>query len=321
VPIRFFALTADDRFRLGLAYDHFIAGGDAIVPLVASIATRYIDRDAPTAAPPPLYPATYRNLLLRRPIDALRALAALPALIVSSRRAARPRYSDNDDHYNAFLLGRLDAASVARIAACMKSWGVTRNDLLLAALMLAVAPFARKRWQARRRRELAVASIVNLRREFGAAGAAFGQFLSSFRVSHTVPPDIDLATLARAVHAQTAAFKRRRLHLRTILALGVASAAWPLLEPANRRQFYAKHHPVWGAVTMLDVNALWPRDGAPPDYVRGVPTGPLSPLVVAATPVGDRMNLGFTFRTACYSRATVEQIAADLVHRFDSLTP
>jgi hypothetical protein len=202
----------------------------------------------------------------------------------------------------------------------MKSWGVTRNDLLLAALMLAVAPFAQKRWQATRRRELAVASIVNLRRDFGASGTAFGQFLSSFRVSHVVPPEMDLETLARAVHAQTAAIRRQRLHLRSIVALATAGVAWPFLAPATRHRFFAKHHPVWGAVTMLDVNALWPG-GSPPDYVRGVPTGPLSPLVVAATPVGNRMNLGFTFRTACYSRGSIEQIAADVVHRFAPLAP
>jgi hypothetical protein len=320
-PIRFFAIKSGDRFRLGLVYDHFIAGGDAIVALLASIAKRYVDRDAAVDAPPPLYPPTYRHLLRRRPLDALRALGALPALIAGVRRAARPRFRADDDHYNAFLLVRLDAASTERLTACTRSWGVTRNDLLLAALMLAVAPLAQKRWQARRRRELAVASIVNLRREFGAAGAAFGQFLSSFRVSHAVAPDIDLETLARAVHAQTAAIKRRRLHLRTILALGLAGAAWPFLEPVTRHRFFTKHHPVWGAITMLDVNALWPGGSAPPDYVRGVPTGPLAPLVVAATPVGNRMNLGFTFRTACYSRAAAEQIAADVVHRFDPLKP
>ncbi len=320
VPIRFFALAGGDRFQLGLVYDHFIAGGDAIVGLLASIAKRYVG-EAPAAAAPPLYPKTYRSLFVRRPLDVVRALAAFPALIAASRRAARPRYSADDDHYNGFLLVRLEAASVARMAAVAKSWGVTRNDLLLAVLMLALAPRAQKRWQARRRRELAVASIVNLRRDFAAAdAAAFGQFLSSFRVSHAVPPDIDVQTLARAVHAQTAAIKRARLHLRTILALGLAGAMWPFLEPADRHRLFTKHHPVWGAITMLDVNALWPREGVPADYVRGVSTGPLSPLVVAATPVGNRLNLGFTFRTACYARAAAEQIAADVVHRLDSLT-
>jgi hypothetical protein len=45
----------------------------------------------------------------------------------------------------------------------------------------------------------------------------------------------------------------------------------------------------------------------------------LSPLVLAATPVGGRINLGFTYRTACYPRAVGEQIAAEVVHRLESL--
>ena len=320
VPIRFFAIASGDRFQLGLVYDHFIAGGDAIVALLASIATRYAGSPAPDAAPW-LYPRTYRNLFLRRPLDALRALAAFPALVASSRRAARPRYSPDTDHYNAFALRRIEAPTVARIAATTKSWNVTRNDLLLAALMLALAPLAQKRFQPGRRRELAVASIVNLRRDFGAAHRdAFGQFLSSFRVGHAVPPDVDLEALARAVHAQTSSIRRGRLHLRTIFALGLAGAAWPFLAPASRHRVFPKHHPVWGAITMLDVDPLWPPEAPPLDYVRGVSTGPLSPLVVAATPVGGRINLGVTYRTACYPRAIAEQIAADIVHRLEALT-
>jgi hypothetical protein len=234
------------------------------------------------------------------------------------RRGSRPRYNRDDDHYVGFLLVRLDAAPVARIAACTKRWGVTRNDLLLAALMLAVDPHAAKRHRERRRRELAVASIVNLRREFAPGDrAAFGQFLSSLRVSHAVPAGIGIEALAREVHAQTAAIRRARLHLRTIAALAAAGVAWRWLEPATRHRFFTKNHPVWGAVSMLDVNALWPG-APPPDYVRGVPTGPLAPIVVAATPVGDCLNLGFTFRTACYPRGVAEQIAADVVHRLDS---
>ena len=101
--------------------------------------------------------------------------------------------------------------------------------------------------------------------------------------------------------------------------LALAGAAWPFLDTRKRHRVFAKHHPVFGAATMLDVNALWPRDAPPSDYVRGVSTGPLSPLVVAATPVGGRWNLGFAFRTACYSRAAAEQIAAAVVNRLDSI--
>src|SRR4030095_5242703 len=42
VPFRFFALPDTGGFRLGLAYDHFTAGGDSIVALMQEIVDRYL---------------------------------------------------------------------------------------------------------------------------------------------------------------------------------------------------------------------------------------------------------------------------------------
>ena len=41
VPFRFFAVPEHGAFRLGLAYDHFVAGGDSTVVLLTSVAARY----------------------------------------------------------------------------------------------------------------------------------------------------------------------------------------------------------------------------------------------------------------------------------------
>ena len=40
-PFRFFALPTASTFHLGIAYDHFVAGGDSIVVLLKGIAARY----------------------------------------------------------------------------------------------------------------------------------------------------------------------------------------------------------------------------------------------------------------------------------------
>ena len=70
---------------------------------------------------------------------------------------------------------------------------MTQNDLMIAMLMQALSPLTDARHRERRRNELAIASIMNLRREFDyGSAAAFGQFLSSFRVSHRVPEGIGL---------------------------------------------------------------------------------------------------------------------------------
>ena len=121
-------------FRLGLAYDHFIAGGDSIVALLQDIVERYLGR--PPARPPPdLYPPTFGRLLARETVAFVRGLAALPAQIASCRRGARPKYFDTRDGHNGFVHVRLTPAETATLIARAKEWGVTFNDLLLAVLL------------------------------------------------------------------------------------------------------------------------------------------------------------------------------------------
>ena len=57
-------------------------------------------------------------------------------------------------------------AAVIRAAG---AWGLTRNDLLIALLLKALAPEVPDRLQAKRRREIAIASVINIRGEFGAS--------------------------------------------------------------------------------------------------------------------------------------------------------
>ena len=60
----------------------------------------------------------------------------------------------------------------------------------------------------------------------------------------------------------------------------------------------------------MNLNSLWEQDGrmAPLDYFRGVSTGPVTPLVLSITTVGDRANLGLSYRTTVFSAADVENL-------------
>ncbi|MET0732285.1 MAG: hypothetical protein ABW054_04365 [Casimicrobiaceae bacterium] len=320
-PFRFFALAEAGGFRLGLAYDHFIAGGDSIVALLQDIVERYLGR--PPARPPPeLYPPTFGRLLARETVAFVRGLAALPAQIASCRRGARPKYFDTRDGHNGFVHVRLTPAETATLIARAKEWGVTFNDLLLAVLLDVIAPAVRALRRSGKRDEIAVASIVNLRGALGLdTRSTFGQFLSSMRLSHAMPDGITLERLARDVHRDTQRFKTRRLHLQTLLAVRVNGIAWRFMQDASRRHFYAKTFPVWAGVTTLNVNALWEtRDGAgPPDYLRAVPTGPLAPLVLAATTAGDVVHLGFSYRRSAWWPDGVDRIVDSVVTRIRAL--
>jgi hypothetical protein len=312
VPFRFFAVPEHGAFRLGLAYDHFVAGGDSIVVLLTSVAARYAG-GARAADPPNLYPGTFAPLLLRNAGKVARGLPWLARIASSCRRGLRPRYADETDGYNRFIQVRLDPPASAAIRANAKAWGVTFNDLLLAVLFLALAPHVAERQRASRRREIAVASIVNLRAESGfGAREVFGQFLSSIRLSHLVPEGISLTQLAQDIHRETTLIKTKKIYLQTLWAMRANAIVWGFLNARRRRRLYAKAYPVLAGLSTLNVNAIFNSNGtnAPPsDYLRAVPTGPLAPLVVAATTCGDTLQLGLSYRRAAFLAEKIDKIA------------
>ncbi len=313
-PFRFFAVPLDEAFHLGVAYDHFIAGGDAIAGLLAAIAARH-GGTPDTGAAPQAYPPTYRNYFARHPVHMLRALAQLPRLFGDAKRAVRPRYPDPDDGHNAYAHFRFSAADAAALRATQDAWSVSLNDLLIAALMRSLSPVTMERRSAPRRREIAVSSIVNIRRDFGArAQGAFGQFLAIMRVMHPVPEGIDLATLAREIHRATAEDRRVHRHLRSILPLGVAGMIWPFLQQRHRKRFFTKHTPALGGVTLLHVDSAWSGTGsAPPrDYLRAVSTGPTTPIVLAVSTVAGALSVGVSYRRTAVDRSIVAAIESEL---------
>jgi len=324
---RFFAVDDAPAFHFGLAYDHFVAGGDSIARLLRRLVEDYY-RIAAAGAPPPhidLYPPGYRRLFARQVIPLARGLSSWRQLIASCRRSARPPYPKDGDGYNGVVFARLAPAEPATLAATARAWGTTQNDIFLAIMLKALSPQVAERRQARRRRDLAVGSIVNVRRDFGARGAeGFAPLLGSFRVAHPVPDDMPLSDLARFVCGETSGVKRRKLYLQTLLAIAVSGLQWRFLSSEERQRFHAKNYAVWAGVTPLQLNALWPEAKSYPfrvGYVRAVSTGPLSPLVLALTTLGDVVEVALSFRRSAIDRRRAESLLTDIVHSIRSIAP
>jgi len=269
------------------------------------------------------YPRTYGRLLLRHARAAFIGMSHLPRMTRSLRRSVRPRYSDLCDGRNSFTHFSVPPEQFAHMLRSAKAWGVTVNDLWLALLLHSLAPLVPADRHTARRRDLAVASIINIRDEIEAeAHTTFGQFLSSFRVAHPVPDGITLKELARDIHTETARVKHERLYLQTLLALGVVGIAWRFLSTARRQRFHAKSYAILAGLTVLNVTPLWPGADAqapPLQYLRGVSTGPLAPLVLAITTVGNSLNAGVSYRTAAFDRATVARLVSNLLHGVKTL--
>ena len=315
---RFFVVEEERAFFLGLVYDHFIAGGESILYLLKGMVDRYAcGRGAEADPPPSLYPGTHRRLFLRYPKQTFQGILAIPTMIAKARSSFRPRYSRSQDCQNAFTFFRLESPQFRALRRAGKEWGVTVNDIFLALLLRALAPIASGRSAASRRRNLAVASIINIRKDLQwDARGTFGQFLGSFFISHAVPSEISLRQLTEDVHRETSRIKTQKLYLQALVGMSVLNLLWPLLSEERRSRFYQKHYPLWGGVTTFNVNTLWEEGGhaLPADYLRAASTGPGSPLIFVITTVGEVVNVGVAFRTAAFSRATVDRIVDEFAH-------
>ena len=316
-PFRFFAIDASDRFYMGIAYDHFVAGGDSIVALLKGITHRYAGETSVDAVVPDLYPPSYARLFLRNFGYFYVGQFSLPAMIARARRAVRPRYPYGDTPENAFTSVRLSPPECAALVRTAKAWGVTLNDLMLASLLTALGPEVGARNPRERRHEIAIASVINLRRELVPDRApVFGQFLSSFLVSHSLPPGIKLETLAQDIHRQTRRLKRRKLYLQTLCLIALGGVTWRYMTAEQRKHVHAKNYPVWAGMTMLNINAIWreaPGDAPVPPYLRSGSTGPFAPLLVAPTSCGDEMRIGLSYRTSAFRREDIARIGDALV--------
>jgi hypothetical protein len=58
----------------------------------------------------------------------------------------------------------------------------------------------------------------------------------------------------------------------------------------------------------MNLNSIWNLNDRTPalDYFRGVSTGPFTPLALSVTTVGNRVNLGLSYRTAVFSRDDID---------------
>ena len=316
-PFRFFAVAAGSEFHLGVAYDHFIAAGDSIARLLSGIVVRYAG--APRTPVERLDPPAigYARLFRRQAVPLVKGLAAVPAIMLRNRRSFRPHLAVPEDGRNAFVSFRLDENDDARMRRVAQQWNATRNDLFIALLLKALSPFAIGRRRAERRTLLAVASIVNIRRDFGpGAEHALGPMLASFQIAHPVPDGIDMRTLVETVSGETSRIKRDKLYLQTLLALPIAGTRWRFLSPQRRYRFFARHHPVWAGTTPMNVTALWAEaglPGSPPEYVRGVSTGPHTPMVVALSSSGAVTHAGISYRTTVFEHSAVERVVSDVL--------
>ncbi len=315
-PFRFFTVAEDSSFFLGLTYFHPAADADSVIIIIKNIVSAYIDDDKRSLTHPQLDPYSQgsRSLFLCSLKDLFVWAVTLPEHIAKLRSSLRPKYRDINDHDNAFSFFSIRPQQFHLLLNTAKKWGVTLNDMFLAFLLSSLSPFASGRFEAARRKKISAASIVNARRDLTADDPdAFGLFLGSFSVSHTLPEGISLEQLAKDIHAQTEQIKKYKLYLRTIPEMRTALFLISLFFKKRLKKFYSKYYPLWGGITNMNFNNIWKQtaDNKSIDYFRTVSTGPTVPVVFSFTTVGDALNVGVSYRTAAFSREEADRIIAN----------
>jgi len=322
-PFRFFVFPVDGAFSLGLVYFHPVADAESIVFLLKEIVELYRGNRNPGCANPiERYPLRRDNLLRHNPRILVSKLASLPGSIRKMRTTSRPSYRDAEDLNNKFTFFSLSPQMLSGIIQAAQSLNVTLNDLFLAVLFKAVCPLAPDQARAGRRRNLSLGCIVNNRRDLGMDGrSTFGLFLGSFVVHHEVPARIGLGDLARDIGRQTLAIKQRRLYLGSALELTFGRLMISLFSEQRRKKLCQKYYPLWGGLTNMNLNALWPQPevSRPVDYFRAVSTGPVTPLVASITTIGPVTNIGLTYRSTVFGAPDIDRIKASFLDPLEPL--
>ena len=321
-PFRFFAMPATNSFFLGLAYFHPVADAEAIVHLLRTLVRDYLRPNHSALAKLDRYPSHQAHLLLRYPGVVARKLFAFAGQLRRLRQSHRPRYREPQNLHNGFSFFSMPRERLCSLVAAAKDWDVTVNDLLLALLLQSVAPLTGQRLRAKKRRQISVGCIVNLRKELGMDRArGFGLFLGSFIVTHPVLEGMNLRELAGDIRQQTRAIKQHRLYLATPLELALGRFVLRFFSPARRKKFYQKNYPLWGGLTNMNLNSLWEpsTEEGPIDYFRAVSTGPATPLVFSVTTVGDHASVGLSYRTTVFSAEDIECVQRHFMQHLEQL--
>jgi NRPS condensation-like uncharacterized protein len=312
-PFRFFVAPAKQSFFLGLVYFHAVADAGSIVRLLKDICDGYRNDGA-------LRPSESFNLhpggLRFDPLLLAKKLVAFPAVTRKMKRSLRPVFRNVRDFQNEFTFFSLGPDDLRALIASAKAWEVTLNDLFIALLLKCFSPLLEDRVRGPKRRDIAVGCIVNIRKDLGLDDErTFGLFLGSFVVTHELPRGISVRDLAGDIRRQTLAIKRGKFYVGTPLEMLYGRLAFSFFSTEYRKKLYQKHYPLWGGITNMNLNALWPpRPGETPmDYFRAVSTGPVTPLVLSVTTVRDVVNIGLSHRSTVFSAQNAGQIKNDFL--------
>ncbi len=309
-----------------LCYHHAISDALGIERLMAATLRRYLGLPATESDSRLTTRLTHLDRSVRikaGPFNFFRAYLRLGF----RHRELRSSHKMPDERYG----GDLTAVQVrsappdllARLQAGCKRRGVGVNDALIAAFASAIAEQTPDRHTSRRRRRIAMATVVSARKFLPPEAAAdFGICLSTI-LAVLQRPDDPVERLVEDVARQTRMLKSKPRLAAAETDLRYFAMRWlgALAGPRQNRRYFRRVFPICGVVSTVFVDDerfanLRPRVLR---YVRACPPGPASPLVIGPTFFDGRLEVSLTYRIASRTHAQAHALLDGVLSRLEQL--
>jgi Condensation domain len=324
-PLRPFVIAEGDYYFAGVVYQHWVADSVSVRTLLKDWFVRVYD------------PAAARKQAMRLPASGYwnsigpksggwriaESFLGLARRHTRLRRVQKIESTALSNHRTEFQLFPAPTGLIGQLKNVARQRGVKLNDIFLAAMAEACSlhvPLQRRG----QRTDLAVGSIVDLRPFCPSdLSETFGLFLGFTNVVCR-PEDLrDFDRLLQNVSRQTRLQKTTGVAPASLMWMGAAMAIGQLSRPEELYHFYRKELPLAGGISNVDLSKGWMAKYYPSpllQYVRVSPTGPMTPLVLTTTTLGETFHVGLTHRVGLLSKSVAEEIAAGFLARLGNLT-
>ncbi len=319
MPFRPFVCNDENGQTIGVTYQHWVADSVSIRTLMRGWISRLLD--VPSIRPEPVVldccglrrrfgPDTGNWSVVTQITD-----FAQFAKQTRTLRRIEPKVYDQDV---ATTMRMLPDGLIGKLKHASRKHAVTIGDIFMASAAEAIAKHGPNR-PTRRRPDLALGTIVDLRaRNQKVSTRVFGLYLG-FMISafpHDDLYDFD-HLLHRSKNLRLIQNKHRSAEASQLrIALGLLFSR--ALNQPKLIEFYRKRFPLSGGLSNVNLTQDWPGILGP-KYIRAYhrisPTGPLMPIVLTPTTLGDKLSLCCTYRVALASKERVSQLIEAFTNR------
>jgi hypothetical protein len=318
LPFRAFVLEEAGHYWAGVIYHHWVADSVSIRLLVREWFLRTFDPAQAQRAPLKIATAGYWRSFgpSRRHWSLMGSTREMGRWLGQLRATRRLSASDARDLRTHVTVHPAPEGLIDAVASQARRRGVTVNDVFLSVLAKVCDGFVRAHGTTRGR-DLALGTIVDLRAR-AAADDEFGLFLGFTSVVCRAEDLDDFDRLLQAIHRQSVHQKRSAAAEASILRMLGALAMGRILTGRQLLEFYRRRVALAGGISNVYLNDAWQARYHPRpllDYLRISPCGPMLPVILTPTTLGDRLNFGLTCRESVIPPAQATEMATMFVSR------